>query len=146
MIARAAVVAEARAWIGTRWRHQACFKGVGVDCVGLVGGVAVALGLPGAKEWASNPVWHQYGRKPDPKTLLAGCDAFMDRIHLAAAREGDVLVMHFRADPQHFAIISEPSPLSIIHAFAQARRVTEARVDELWRGRVVRAYAYRGIT
>ena len=30
------VVAEARRWLGTPWRHQARLRGVGVDCGGLV--------------------------------------------------------------------------------------------------------------
>src|SRR4051812_1881115 len=38
-LTRAAIVAEARAWIGTRYRHQASLKGVGCDCLGLVRGV-----------------------------------------------------------------------------------------------------------
>ena len=36
---RAAIVAEARGWIGTPYRHQASLKGVGADCIGLVRGV-----------------------------------------------------------------------------------------------------------
>lgn len=36
---RAAIVAEARGWIGTPYRHQASLKGVGCDCLGLVRGV-----------------------------------------------------------------------------------------------------------
>ncbi len=35
----AAVVAAARNWLGTPYRHQASVKGVGADCLGLVRGV-----------------------------------------------------------------------------------------------------------
>ncbi len=35
----ARVVALARRWIGTPYRHQASLKGVGCDCLGLVRGV-----------------------------------------------------------------------------------------------------------
>ena len=38
-VTRADIVAEARAWIGTPYRHQASLKGVGCDCLGLVRGV-----------------------------------------------------------------------------------------------------------
>lgn len=38
-VTRDAIVIEARAWIGTRYRHQASVKGVGCDCLGLVRGV-----------------------------------------------------------------------------------------------------------
>ena len=33
------IIAEARAWIGTPYHHQAAVKGVGCDCLGLVRGV-----------------------------------------------------------------------------------------------------------
>ena len=33
------IIAEARSWIGTPYRHQASLKGVGCDCLGLVRGV-----------------------------------------------------------------------------------------------------------
>ena len=36
---RAAVVAHARAWIGTPYHHQASHIGVGTDCLGLIRGV-----------------------------------------------------------------------------------------------------------
>lgn len=39
VVSRAAIVAEARAWLGTPYRHQASLKGVGADCLGLVRGV-----------------------------------------------------------------------------------------------------------
>jgi NlpC/P60 family putative phage cell wall peptidase len=38
-ITRTTIVAEARSWIGTPYRHQASLKGVGCDCLGLVRGV-----------------------------------------------------------------------------------------------------------
>src|ERR1700761_5901826 len=40
---RERIVAEARAWIGTPYRHQASLKGVGCDCLGLVRGVWRAI-------------------------------------------------------------------------------------------------------
>lgn len=35
----AAVVASARAWVGTPYRHRAALRGVGCDCIGLLRGV-----------------------------------------------------------------------------------------------------------
>jgi len=35
----AAVVAAARGWLGTPYRHQASVRGQGADCLGLVRGV-----------------------------------------------------------------------------------------------------------
>ena len=36
---RAAIVAAARGWLGTPYRHQASVRGEGADCLGLVRGV-----------------------------------------------------------------------------------------------------------
>ena len=54
-----ALVAEARSWIGTPYRHQASLKGVGCDCLGLLRGVWRALigpepeeAPPYAPDWA----------------------------------------------------------------------------------------------
>jgi hypothetical protein len=33
-------------WLGTPWHRNASLKGVGADCVGVVAGTALALGLP----------------------------------------------------------------------------------------------------
>jgi NlpC/P60 family putative phage cell wall peptidase len=146
VVDRDAVVAEARSWIGTRWQHQQYTKGVATDCIGLIGGVALALGLPGGAEWRDTPAFHNYGRAPDPQLLIAGCDLLMDRIPIADVQVADVLLFRFRHDPQHFALVSQVSPLYIIHAYAQARRVTENRVDAVTgRMRQVAAYRLRGV-
>lgn len=144
MIAAADVVAEARSWIGTRWQHQAFVKGAGTDCIGLVGGVALALGLPGAREWADDPALHCYGRTPDPRVLLGGCERFMDRIPASDAGLGDVLIMAFEREPQHFAIVSAVDPMYVVHAYAQRRGVVENGI-KVSGARVVRAYRYRGV-
>lgn len=146
MTTRAEVVAEARTYIGTRFRHQGRLKGVGVDCIGLAGGVAVALGLPGSDEWMADRRYHNYGMPPNPALLIDACDRFMDRIEIEAAGLGDVLVMRFVEDPQHFAIVSRESPTYIIHAYAMGgvKRVVEQGV-KVAGAVIVRAYRFRGI-
>ncbi len=138
------IVAEARTWIGTPWRHQARVKGVGVDCIGFVGGVGVALGLAEALEWRADRSLRGYGRTPVPETLLDACNRFLDRVPLLERRLGDVLVMGFTAGPQHFAIVSRQSPDCIIHAYAQRRAVVETPSD-ITGAQVLRAYRFRGV-
>lgn len=108
----------------------------------MVGGVALALGLQGAKEWAADPSLHNYGRTPDPAVLLGAVDKLMVRIPLAQAIEGDVLIMAFASEPQHFAIISQAEPRYIIHAYAQARRVVEQGAC-VAKARTLRAYRFK---
>lgn len=144
MTTRAQIVEEAREWIGTRWRHQGRKKGLATDCIGLIGGVAAACDIPGSKEWASDRELHRYGRLSDPAFLYAGCERFMDRIPLQEVAPGDVLVMAFDRDPQHFAIVSRTDPMYLIHAYTTVRKVVENGAD-IWKGKILRAYRFRGI-
>jgi len=145
MTGRSDVVTEAREWLGTRWHHQASVKGVGTDCVGLVGGVALALGIPGSDEWRTNAALHNYGRQPSAELLEAAAERLLNPIAFADAVAGDIVLFRFNGDPTHFAILTRTDPAVMIHAYAQARRVVENRLDDLWRSRVVRAYSYPGI-
>jgi NlpC/P60 family putative phage cell wall peptidase len=146
MITRAQVVAEARSWVGTRWHHQAARKGIGSDCVGLVAGVARELGLYGADEFAADPAVRGYGREPDPPMLLSACARYLEPVHLPELQAGDILLLRFASEPQHFALVSSTNPDYMIHAYAQARKIVENRIDAVWRSRIVRAYSYRGIS
>lgn len=140
------VVAEAHSWLGTPFVHQASKRGVGVDCVGLIAGVARELGLPGIAAFDASPKYKGYGREPDPKVLLRGCQEFLDEISLDEVREGDILLMRYARDPMHFAIVTRLDPMYVIHALGvTTRNVAEHRLDDVWRSRILRAYRYRGL-
>lgn len=142
------IVAEARTWIGTPWRHQGRLKGVGTDCLGLVGGIAVNLGLFPSETWTTDPVFAGYGRIPMSDRLLDGCGRYLDSVPKANVRLGDILLMSFsKAErPQHFAVVSRLEPrLYIIHAYAQHRKVVESQAA-LPKSAVLRAYRFRGVT
>lgn len=140
----AAIIAEARTWIGTPWRHQAARKGVGCDCIGLVSGVADVLGIPEAKLWRDDPHFRGYGELPLPELLLEASDKYLDRVELPAMRPGDVLVFALRRDPMHFAILSGGGePRYMIHGWRPVGRVVENSIGPVWQRRLVRAYRYR---
>lgn len=140
------MVTEAKTWQGTPWSHQASLKGVGTDCIGFVGGVARALGIPGGKEWATDPEIAGYGRLPDPVMLTKACDKYMDRIPVESAGLGDVLVMRASnvQQPTHFAIVSRLDPTYILHSRLK-HKVTENRLAPSIAALVVRAYRFRGV-
>lgn len=140
---RAAIVEEARAWIGTRWQHQASLKGVACDCIGLVAGVARELGIPEAEAFQQDPRFRGYGRTPDPKMLRLALEEYLDA---GTWQAGDVLLLRNDRDPQpsHFAILSDPD--SMIHAYAQARKVVEHSIDAKWRSMILGYYAFRSIS
>ncbi len=136
---------EARRWIGTPWHHQASLRGVGSDCIGLISGVAKELGMPEAAAFETDPEIRGYGKDPVPHLLLAACARYLDPVDVRAARMGDIFLMRFK-EPRHFAMLTCRAPEQIIHAYAQMRKVTETGLDAVWRGRIVSAWRYRGVS
>ncbi len=135
------IVNAARGWIGTRFHHQGRLKKTdthkgGVDCLGLLIGVARELNLP-----LSQYDEVDYPHYPDTEKLrqkLAGC---MQEIKIQDMRMGDVLLLAVDDSPQHLAIVSElAGELAIIHAYAPARAVVEHVLDSWWKQRVVAAF------
>lgn len=144
-ITREEIIKEARTWLGTPFQHQAHHKGIGCDCIGLVAGVALELGISGAEEWKDDPLMHQYGRPPQPLFLVRSCSRFLDSVDIAKRRLADILIMTFEKEPMHFALISSLEPLSVIHSLFSVGKVVEHRMDETWRARVRMCFGYRGI-
>lgn len=146
MPTRAQIVEEARTWIDpvTPWIHQGRAKGIGVDCLGLIGMVALACGIPGAREWRDAPEFHSYGRIARPALLAAGCDRFLDQIPIQTIDVADILVMSFRKYPQHFALVSRPFATHVIHAYESIGRVVENGAA-VANARVYAAYRFRGL-
>lgn len=143
----AEIVAEARTWLGTPYRHQARLKGVGVDCDGLIIGVARDLGIV-APEFDVQG----YARQPDGQTLLAYCREFMTEIPVASMQPGDVPVLcHPRTRGRvagHMGILGDYlyGGLSLIHSEGNShRKVVEHRLDGETRSRIVAAFRMPGV-
>jgi NlpC/P60 family putative phage cell wall peptidase len=146
---RAAVVAEARSWIDTPYRHQASLKGVGCDCGGLIRGVGEAAGV-----LSIDPlVWKRvgnYGRMPNPNRVRETLELFLTEIDAAAAGEGDIVWLAWREElPMHLALLaSGPNGPTLIHALAdvgpQGRVVEHGFVAE-WPGRADSWWRYPGV-
>lgn len=144
MIGRASIVGEAREWIGTPFVHGQQLKGVGCDCIGLIAGVADALGMPEAALWARDTRFRGYGRLPDPALLRAACVEYLHPIERVRATLGDILVYSFGKEPMHFAIVSRLDPPYVIHCFERAGSVVEnGAAATFWKP--LAAYSYRGV-
>ncbi len=135
------IVAEAREWIGTPWMHQASLKGKGADCIGLVSGVATAMGFPEGAAFRADIRFRGYGRQPDPRMVRKALAEYLDVT--TSPQMGDIIIMRFEKDPQHFGILSSSDYM--IHAYAQARKVVENRINEDWRARIVGYYKFKGL-
>lgn len=139
------MVLQARAWLGTRWQHQASLRGVGSDCIGLIAGVARELHIPGGAEFADDVEVRGYGREPDVAMLTKACTKYLDPIDIRVARMADIFLFRHNGEPRHFGIITKRYPDYVVHAYAQARKVVENSIDEVWRSRIVSAWRYRGV-
>lgn len=133
------IAAVALSWVGTPFVHQGRLKGVGVDCIGLVIGVARELGL-------TDYDFTGYGMQPDPRVLMREVHAQLQAVALGDVGLGDVLLFRFEVEPQHFAIVTNiGEPWQIVHAHRKVGRCVEHGLDGAWRRRLVGAYRYPGI-
>lgn len=139
---RDAVVAEARRWIGTPYLHQGRVIGAGVDCVGLVIGVARALGIVAPHFDITG-----YARQPDERRFAELCAACMTPIPEAEARAGDVASIAFGGHTMHLGIVADYAHggLSLIHSLMRSSRVVEHRIDDAWRARIAGWHRMPGV-
>lgn len=147
---RAAVVAEARTWVGTPYAHQAALKGVGCDCGGLIRGAGEAAGV-----LAIDPiVWKQvgnYGRMPNPNRMRETLELFLSEIAADQIDDGDIAWLAWREDlPMHLAIrATGPNGPTLIHALSdvgERGRVVEHGFVAEWPDRVNSWWRYPAIS
>lgn len=138
---RAAIVAAARGWLGTPYRHQASAKGAGCDCLGLIRGVWREM--VGPEPEAPLPYRPEWAERGGAETLRDAARRRLLEIAPGSAREGDVLL--FRIAPgspaKHCAIVTGQS--RVIHAY-WGRSVVETWMTEWWTRRVAYAFAFPG--
>ena len=93
---RRAVLASARSWIGTPYRHQASRKGAGCDCLGLVRGVWREV--CGEEPLDVPPYSPDWAERTGRETLLRAARTCLTEIGKHAARPGDVMLFRMRPD------------------------------------------------
>lgn len=141
-----AAIAEARAWLGTPYRHQASCCGAGADCLGLVRGVYRALyGAEPETPPAYTPDWAEAA---GVETLYDAARRHLVEIACAAVLPGDVLLFRMRrgAPAKHCAILVAPFDGAgggrIIHAYS-GHAVREEAAGAAWRRRLAYAFRFR---
>lgn len=132
----ASVIAEARRWIGTPYRHQAAERGAGCDCLGLLRGIWVALN--GAEPEAVSPYSRDWAERGAEERLW---QAAQRHLGPGQGRAGDVLLFRMRqgAVAKHLGI--QATPQSFIHAMS-GRGVVESALTPAWRGRIVARFSF----
>lgn len=135
------IVQAARGFLGTRFAHQGRLKKSdthkgGIDCLGLLVGVAAELNLPFVHYDET-----AYSHYPDTQKLRERLASAMQEIAKENIEIGDVLLLSVDGNPQHLAIGSKISDdFSIIHAYAPARAVVEHVLDRWWWERIVAVF------
>jgi NlpC/P60 family putative phage cell wall peptidase len=105
-LSRSDIVAEARAWIGTPYRHQASLKGVGCDCLGLVR--AVWRAVIGDEPQAAPAYSRDWAEASGEEALAQAARAHLIEIAPGQFAPGDVLLFRYRDryPAKHAAIVS----------------------------------------
>lgn len=139
---RAAILAEARTWIGTPYRHQASLKGVGCDCLGLVRGVWRAV--LGPEPEAAGVYTADWAEATREERLAGAGRRHMTEIEVLGLRPGDLVLFRFRPHlpMKHIGILSADD--RFIHAYDGAA-VVESPLGPWWRRRLAAAFRFPGV-
>lgn len=127
------IVAVARSYVGTPFRHQGRLPGEALDCAGTLVCSASECGL----QVRDSP---GYARRPALGLLEETLDAqpCLRRVYRPPIF-GDLLLMKFAGEPQHVALCAGET---IIHAYEAVGKVCEHGFSDEWRSRVVRVYEF----
>ncbi|MFP5422467.1 MAG: glycoside hydrolase [Gammaproteobacteria bacterium] len=130
-------VAEARKYIGAKWRHRGR-KPWALDCIGLIVASVHAGGAPVEDRT-------DYGLEPWKDGLQADLERQFGE-PVADWLPGDIALMRRDGgtEPAHVGVLAD-SPyggLALIHSYRMVG-VTEHRIDEHWRELIVAVYRPR---
>lgn len=149
---------EAMNWIGTKFHHQGRLKKRnnahlgGVDCIGLIVGVARKLNLKSHKfdkDGNFMPLYQfdqiDYAREPQGQKLKAALDEFLLPTTQENLEAGDVVLFTLAKYPQHVGIVGDhpQGGLGIIHALQASKAVCWHALNDKWLGRSTGFYQFR---
>jgi NlpC/P60 family putative phage cell wall peptidase len=136
------VVAEARAWIGTPYLHQASIKGAGADCLGLLRGIWRAV--HGAEPETVPPYTDDWAEPDRREVLLAAARRWLIEKLVTEESSGDVLLFRMRSGSiaKHLGVQSNTGPEArFIHAYT-GHGVVESALSQPWRRRIAARFNF----
>ena len=122
---RAAVIAQARSWIGTPYHQQADVPGAGIDCAMLL-----------VRAWVDAGIFQPFDPRPYPpnwhlhrseERYLAWMQALAREVD--APQPGDVVIWRFGRCFSHGGIIVN-AQMHVAHALADQRKCTLTELDD----------------
>ncbi len=134
----AQVVAAARTWLGTPYRHQASLQHVGCDCLGLLRGVWREV--IGPEPEMAGPYAPGWAEASGDERLVGAAMRHMTPVQEVSA--GVVLIFRWRdASPaKHIGIATSPD--TFIHA-QDGACVCEVTLSPWWRRHLAGIFAFR---
>jgi NlpC/P60 family putative phage cell wall peptidase len=134
-----AVLAAAREFVGTPYRHQGSRAGVGCDCLGLVRGVWRELHA--AEPEATGPYTADWAERSGSERLLEAARRHLLPVPVEEMRPGDVLVFRWRTDAvaKHCGILDEDGRL--IHAY-EGVAVVSSPLTPSWTRRIAGVFRF----
>lgn len=122
---RAAIVQEARSWVGTRYASGCDIKGVGVDCGMIIIRIFADIGL--MEPFDPRPYAHNWHMHRDGEKYREQAEKRFD--YVETPEIGDIVMFHVGRSYSHGAVIVELDPLTIVHSTRQYGRVVEEVVS-----------------
>ncbi len=139
---RGEIVAAARGWLGTPYRHQAATRGAGCDCLGLLRGVWREL--YGGEPLAVPPYRADWRDAAHRETLRQAADRLLWPAD-GSLQAGQVLLFRLGRSPvpRHCGITVAAD--RFIHA-QEGLGVVEANLTDGWATRTAGRYDFPGVT
>jgi len=138
----ARIVAAARGWIGTPYRHQAACRGAGCDCLGLVRGIwREVKGAEPERPPAYSMDWAEPARQ---EALWQAAARHLRAKALRDEAAGDVILFRMREGgiAKHLGIVAETGArATFIHAYS-GHGVVETALSTPWRRRIVARFQF----
>lgn len=135
-------LAEARAWIGTPYVHQASVKGAGADCLGLIRGVWRRL--YGAEPAPLPAYTRDWSEPAGDEQLWRAALRHLAQKPIDQAAPGDVVLFRMRegAVAKHLGIQARVGvDASFVHAFS-GHAVMESALSAPWARRIVARFEF----
>ena len=142
MIARQEVLAEARRWIGTPYRHQASALGIGADCLGLIRGVW--RNLIGTEPEQIPAYTADWSEPSGEEALLAAAFRWLVPKPLSSGELAEVVVFRMRDGgvAKHLGISAEMNgQKTFVHSYTN-HGVVESSLSRPWLRKIIARFDF----
>ena len=137
-----AVLAHAKDWLGTPYRHQASCRGAGTDCLGLLRGIW--RDIYGAEPRVVPAYTADWCEPTGHEELLAAAQSLMVPVADRQAQPGDVLLFRMRrgAVAKHLGILSQIGAApAFIHAYS-GHGVVTSPLSAPWQRKIAAVFRF----